>query len=52
MTGVDNLKLISDVLASVDKITEEAGSGWAPDPNRATGSDEADLEGAVGGAPT
>ena len=25
MTGVESLKLISDVLASVDKITEEGG---------------------------
>ena len=47
MTGVESLKLISDVLASVDKITEEGGArgGWPPD-----GPGGSDPEGAVGGA--
>ena len=47
LTGVDNLKLISDVLASVDKVTEE-------DATRGNGlldaSGSSDPEEAVGGA--
>ena len=45
LTGVDNLKLISDVLASVDKITEDDRGNRPPD-----GPGGGDPEGAVGGA--
>ena len=47
MTGVDSLKLISDVLASVDKITEEEATRGDGPPGGFGGSDP---EGAVGGA--
>lgn len=53
LKGVDNLKLISEVLASVDKITEDSppggatGAEWLPPEG-----DTAELEGAVGGSNT